>query len=81
MFCLFPSPIVPLSRSKFFNSEDMSVQYYLFKDSFIIISTLQLSSDAPEEGVRSHNRWLSATMWLLRFELRTFRRAVSALNC
>jgi hypothetical protein len=45
---------------------------------FIRISSLQLSSDTPEEGVRSHYRWL----WLLGFELRTFGRAVhSALNC
>ena len=34
----------------------------------------------PEEGVRSHYGWLWATMWLLGFELRTFRRAVSALT-
>jgi hypothetical protein len=41
---------------------------------------LLLFSDAPEEGIRSHYGWLWATMWLLGFELRTFRRAVSALN-
>ena len=34
-----------------------------------------------EEGLRSHYGWLWATMWLLGFELRTFRRAVSALTC
>ena len=39
-----------------------------------------LSSDTPEEGIRSHYRWLWTTTWLLGFELRTFRRAVSALN-
>ena len=44
------------------------------KDLFIIIyNTLQLSSDIPEEGVRSHYRWLR-TLWLLGFELRTFRK-------
>jgi hypothetical protein len=32
------------------------------------------------EGIRSHHGWLWATMWLLGFELRTFRRAVVALN-
>ena len=32
------------------------------------------------EGIRSHHGWLWATMWLLGFELRTFRRAVGALN-
>jgi hypothetical protein len=39
-----------------------------------------LSSDTPEEGIRSHYRWLWATMWLLGIELRTFGRAVSVLN-
>jgi hypothetical protein len=39
-----------------------------------------LSSDTPEEGVRSHYRWLWATTWLLGFELRTSVRAVGALN-
>ena len=34
----------------------------------------------PEEGIRSHYRWLWDTTWLLGFELRTFRRAVSVLN-
>jgi hypothetical protein len=46
----------------------------------LYISTLLLSSDTLEEGIRSHYGWLSATMWLLGFELRTFRRAVSALT-
>ena len=45
------------------------------------MSTLQLSLDTPEEGIRSHYRWLWATMWLLGIELRTSgRAAVSALN-
>jgi hypothetical protein len=35
-----------------------------------------MSSDTPEEGVRFCYGWLWATMWLLGFELRTFRRAV-----
>jgi hypothetical protein len=39
-----------------------------------------LSSDPPEESVRSHYRWLWATTWLLGFELRTFRRVVSVLT-
>jgi hypothetical protein len=46
----------------------------------LLISTLLLSSDTPEEGIRSHYRWLWATMWLLGIELRTSARAVSALN-
>jgi hypothetical protein len=42
------------------------------------VSTLFL--DTPEEGTRSHYRWLWATMWLLGIELRTSGRAVGALN-
>jgi hypothetical protein len=44
------------------------------------VSILLLSLDTPEEGVRSHYRWMSVTMWLLAFEFRTFGRTVSALN-
>ena len=53
--------------------------FFFFLDLFIYllyVSTLWLSSDTPEEGVRSHYGWLWATMWLLGFELRTFGRAV-----
>ena len=48
---------------------------------FIYVDTLSLSSDTAEEGIGSHYRWLWATMWFLGIELRTFERAVSALNC
>jgi hypothetical protein len=40
------------------------------------MSTLSLSSDIPEEGIRSHYRWL-----FLGIELRTFGRVGSAFNC
>ena len=43
------------------------------------MSMLLLSSDTPEECIRSHYRWLCATMWLLGIELGTFRKSVSAL--
>jgi hypothetical protein len=43
--------------------------------------TLLLSSDTPEEGIKSHYRWLGATMCLLGTELRTSGRAASAINC
>ena len=33
---------------------------------------------SPEEGIRSHYRWLWAIMWLLGIELRTSVRAASA---
>ena len=56
-----------------------------FKELFIYcmyVSTLELSSDTPEEGIiRPHYRWLWATMWLLGLELRASGRAVSPLNC
>ena len=45
---------------------------FFFKIYLFIISTL--SSDAPEEGVGSHYRWL------LGLELRTFRRVVNAFT-
>jgi hypothetical protein len=48
---------------------------------FMYVSSLPLSSDTSEEGIRSHYRQLWATMWLLETELRTSGRAVSALNC
>jgi hypothetical protein len=44
------------------------------------VSTLSLSSDTPEEGIRSYYRWLWATVWLLEIELRTSGRAGSALS-
>jgi hypothetical protein len=47
----------------------------------LYVSTLQLSSDTPKEGVRFYYGWLWATMWRLGFELMTFGRTVSALNC
>jgi hypothetical protein len=60
--------------SLFFKKKDLFI-YLLY------VSTLKLSSDAPEEGIGSHYRWwLCATTWLLGFELRTSGRAVSALN-
>jgi hypothetical protein len=57
--------------------------FFFFKKRFVYllyVSTLLLSSDTPEEGVRSRFRWLWATMSWLRFELGTFGRAVGALN-
>jgi hypothetical protein len=55
--------------------------FFFFKDLFIIICKYTVAIfRAPEEGIRSHYGWLLATMWLLGFELRTFRRAVSALT-
>ena len=47
---------------------------------FMHMNVLSLCSVTPEEGIRSHYRWLWATMWLLGIELRTSGRAVSALN-
>jgi hypothetical protein len=58
--------------------------FFFFKDLviyFMYVGTLSLSSDTPEDSIRSHYRWLWATMWLLGIELRTSGRAASALNC
>jgi hypothetical protein len=46
-----------------------------FLKRLVYISTVSLSSDTPEEGIGSHDRWLWATMWLLGIELRTSGRA------
>jgi hypothetical protein len=51
------------------------------KDLFIIMCKYTVAVFRhTRRGHRFHYRWLWATMWLLGFELRTFRRAVSALN-
>ena len=55
--------------------------FFIFFKIFYYVNTLWLSSDIPEEDVRSHYEWLWATMWLLGFELGTFGRAVSFLTC
>jgi hypothetical protein len=34
----------------------------------------------PEEGTRSHHRWLRATMWLLEIELKTNGKVASTFN-
>ena len=44
------------------------------------MSTRLLSSDTPEKDTRFHHRWLGLIMRLLRIELRTSGRTVSALN-
>ena len=54
--------------------------FYLFKIYLFYVSTVLFSSDTPEESIKSHNRRLWATMWVLGIELRTSGRAVSALN-
>ena len=51
------------------------------KDLFIIICNYTVAVFRhTREGVKSHYEWLWATTWLLRFELRTFRRVDSALT-
>jgi hypothetical protein len=47
---------------------------------FIYMSTLQLSSDTLEECIRSHYRWLRATIWLLGIELWTISSARNRLE-
>jgi hypothetical protein len=65
----------------FFLSSFLPFFLFFFKDLFIYLfymSTLSLSSDTLEEGIRSYYRWLRVTMWLLGFELRTSGKAVSS---
>ena len=68
-------PTFPFSSSVFSFFPSIYLFTYL-----LYVSTLSLSSDTPEESVRSRYGWLWAIMWLLGFELRTFRRTVGALN-
>jgi hypothetical protein len=62
------------------NSACSGPKIYLFIIPKLYLSALQLSSDTPEEGIRSYYRWLLANMWLLRFELRTLKRSVNVLT-
>jgi hypothetical protein len=47
---------------------------------FMYMTTLSLSSDAPEGAIWSHYGCLRATVWLLGIELRTSGREVSVCN-
>jgi hypothetical protein len=54
--------------------------FCFFKDLFYVCEQCRSLLTTPEEGIRSHYRWLWATMWLIGVELRTSGRAVIALN-
>jgi len=55
--------------------------FFVFLKVYLMhMNTLLLSSDTPEESIRSHYRRLWAAIWLVRIELRTSGRAVSALT-
>jgi hypothetical protein len=75
LYLLRSSPLAPVNFACSVPAR-FSPKIYLL----LYISTLYLSSDAPEEGIRSNYGWLWATMWFLGFELRTFGRAVRALT-
>ena len=47
---------------------------------FIWVHCSCLQTHTSRVCIRSHYRWLWSTMWLLGIELRTYVRAVSALN-
>ena len=75
--CIFRTPACcgwPCSLQSLLS---LAQRFYLL---LLYISTLKLTSDAPEEGLRSYYGWLWATMLLLGFELRISRRAVSGLT-
>ena len=46
-----------------YDNETWIFLFFLMFIYFNYVSTLQLSSDTPVEGIRSHYRWLWATMW------------------
>jgi hypothetical protein len=77
VFC-FQSFLKMLDKHKSFNISHTYICHIcgFFLIYLLYVSTLYLSSDIPEEDVRSCYRWLWANMWLLGFELRTFGRAV-----
>jgi hypothetical protein len=60
----------------------LCVCIYIFKDLFILLymSTLSLSSDTAEEGIKAYYRWLWATTWVLGIKWGTSRRTVNTLN-
>jgi hypothetical protein len=77
---LYSKPFMSTLQTKYWPHILVFFKNIIFIHLFIFyVSTLQLSSDTPEEDIRSHYRWLYATIWLLGFELRTFRRAVVRL--
>ena len=47
---------------------------YLF---YVYECSICMYTCVPEEGIRSHYRWLWASMWLSEIELRTFQRALN----
>ena len=72
-----------LAASVFPHWANPTAREYGFLKGFIYVmyvSTMSLSSDTPQDSIRSLYRWLWATMWLLGIELRTSGKAVSSLN-
>jgi len=89
-------PVLDISQGLLLDEEQEAIKacwdqaFFFFKRKKIYVCVcvcvcyvcicMSLSSDTPEEGIRSDYRWLWATMWLLGIELRTPGRAVVALN-
>jgi hypothetical protein len=83
-------PLVSLCRSirneahSFLSLHLMSFLFFfliIFLTYFMFECSICMYTFIPEEGTRSHYRWLWADMWLLEIELRPSGRAASALNC
>ena len=64
------SSYTTLSQSVFY--------FYFFLKIYLLC--IQCFARIPEEGTRSHYRWLWANMWLLGIELRSSGRAARLLN-
>jgi len=58
----------------------LTILFFFLKIYFMYECSICMYTCVPEEGIRSHYRWLWATMWLLGIELRTSVRAASSLN-
>jgi hypothetical protein len=79
MILAFMDLLSELHRSLYFVSR-FQVLFCLDFTYFIHVNTQSLFSVTPEESIRSHYRWLWATMRFLAIELGTSGRPVSALK-
>jgi hypothetical protein len=62
--------------SYFTSTPHLILFIYYYLDEY----TVAVFRHTPEESIRSHYRWLCATMWLLGIELRTSGKVASALS-
>jgi hypothetical protein len=83
IIAISPPVSIKAALSSYYFCFDLNYFLFFFKVFFLRILfiyfmwmiTLSISSDTSEKGIRSHYRWLWATMWLLIIELRTSGRS------